>query len=206
MPEIKSLSHTHVEIMDYMMANPSMNLGDVARHFGYTQPWLSCIIHSDAFQTMLREKQNTAFHHTVLPIREKITQVAHQTLDKLANMLPNETDVRTVAQVADSMLDRIGFGSKPINGNTQINIQNNTLIAPNANSEEIARAREMLLAKNSSLGVTVHANPNGALPGESTPTLGSSILEGHFSPADGANHLAEEGLAVRAEGSREAAK
>lgn len=208
MAEIKSLSHTHMAIVDYLLGHPQVSLGDVARHFGYTQPWLSSIIHSEAFQAMLQEKQGYAFHHTVLPLREKMFNAAHIAMDKIVNMLPEETDVRTVAQVADSMLDRLGFSSKPIGGavgNLTINQQNN-MIVPNANAAEIQAARALLEAKrNPALGVPVNGLPFAlALPRESITEVGETVGSRNLPPAGGEDTSRESGPAVREEGTREA--
>lgn len=120
MPEIKQVSIKHNEIMDYLMANPTIKLSDVASHFGMTQAWLSTVIHSDVFQTLLKSKQDIAFHHTILPLREKIERVAHQALDRVLETLPFETEVSQVAKVAQNALESLGFGAKPIGpgGNT----------------------------------------------------------------------------------------
>ena len=112
-PGVQRVSTKHVEIMNYMLLNPTHKLADVARHFGLTQPWLSCIIHSEAFQARLAEKQGEIFNGTVLPVKEKIAALAHQALDQIADRMPMMKD-ETVAAIADSTLDRLGFGSKAL--------------------------------------------------------------------------------------------
>ena len=200
MAEIKSLSITHVSIMDFLMANPTMHLSDVAKHFGYTQPWLSQIIHSDAFQNMLKEKQNIAFHHTVLPLREKITQAAHQALDKVMNLLPQETELRTVKDVAESMLDKIGYGSKGIPAGATINQQNN-FIMPNATSEEVAAARALMLSRRpAGLGVQVDGvSVPITLPRESFTSVGEAVGSGNLPAPSGENSSGEGGDRLREE-------
>lgn len=194
--EIKAVSHTHAAIMDYMLANPTVHLGDVAKNFGYTQAWLSQIIHSDAFQAMLKEKQNVAFHHTVLPIREKMTELAHMALDKTLQLLPQEVDVRTAQDIAEGMLDRLGFGAKPIGGTGGVNLtvnQQNNMIVPNTNAAEIAAARELLAARSATaLGVQVDGvSIPLALPRASSSQMGEAILEGSVSPSGGEDSFGE---------------
>lgn len=128
--------------MDFLMSSPKVSLGEVAQEFGVTQPWLSCIIHSDAFQSLLREKQNVAFHHTVLPIREKMLNVAHQALDKLVETLPFELEPRNLSAIAGDVLDRLGFTSKV--PTVQFNQQNNHVTILR---EEIDAARALLGAQ-----------------------------------------------------------
>lgn len=175
MGEIQRLSIRHEAIMDYLMANPCVPLSQVAQTFGVTQPWLSQIIHSDAFQSMLKTKQEIAFHHTVLPLREKMTNIAHMALDKLAQTLPTETDVGTINKVAEGVLDRLGYSSKTpavVVNNTQ-NVQVNTL------RSELEEARLLLgKAEKPKLGVTIDGSalPIGlpALSNEGAPSMGEA--------------------------------
>lgn len=151
MAEIQKMSHTHVDILNYMLANPLVRLQDVARNFGYTQPWLSSIIHSDAFQRMMGERQDVIFHHTVLPLKEKMTHLAHVALDKLGERLENENDTDTLKDSATAMLDRIGFSPKvapAINTTLQVAII--------AQREALAEARKLI------------------------GTVAKPVLEGHF--------------------------
>lgn len=141
MAEIEKLSVRHQTIMDYMIVNPTHKLGEIANHFKMTQAWLSCVIHSDIFQAMLKQKMDEAFSHTVLPIRDKMEAVAHIALDKLAESLPMETDVRVINAVAENVLERIGFSSKP--GSTVIN-NNGGNVQVNCLRSELDEARALL--------------------------------------------------------------
>lgn len=172
MAEIQSVSIKHEMIMDYLMAHPNIRLGDVAASFGITQPWLSQVIHSDAFQLKLREKQGIAFHHTVLPIREKMLAVAHQALDKIAEQLPMETNVKTLNDVAENVLDRLGYGSKGVA--TSVQVTNNTQI--NVLRDELEEARELLYKKRTnSVEVVIDGiSAPIALPVQNTPTMGEA--------------------------------
>lgn len=147
MPEIKTVSVRHNEIMDYLMANPTRRLGDVAAHFGLTPAWLSCVIHSDAFQNLLKEKQDIAFHHTILPLREKIEHTAHRALDRLADMIEMETETTTLNKVANDSLERLGFGSKPHGGG--INVFNGPVQINGELRSELEEARALIGAKSS---------------------------------------------------------
>jgi len=170
---IKRVSIKHEAIIDFLIANPTMRLRDVAAHFGVTQPWLSCIIHSDAFQTLLREKQGVVFHHTVLPIREKMMNIGHMALDKLAEQLPMETDTRTIANVAESVLDRLGFGTKGAVVNINNTVQNTQV---NVLRDELEAARALIgKTERPRLEVVIDGERTGvALPVPSQTDLGAS--------------------------------
>lgn len=205
MAEIKSLSICHQAIMDYLMAHPTERLQDVAKAFGYTPAWLSQIIHSDAFQVMLKEKQGIAFHETVLTIKDKMMVTAHAALDKLNDMLPSIQDPRTINDITENMLDRLGFGAKPINGNVTINQQNN-MVVPNTNAAEIAAARKLLEARRvSALGVALdgHGVPI-ALPREGQASVGEALSDSRVLATEGEYTEGEGRDQIRTEGSLEA--
>lgn len=193
MAEIKQVTIRHMAIMDYLMANPTVALGEVARHFGITQPWLSSVIHSDAFQAILKDKHEVAFHHTVLPLREKITHVAHQALDKLAQQLPLETDLRTINNVAENVLDRLGFGTKGAVVINNTNVQNTQI---NTLASELEEARALLgKAERPKIGVTIDASgkiPTLALPHESAPNLGETNFSAALFTGDSEVAFSEE--------------
>lgn len=206
---IKFLSISHEAIMDYLMGHPSVRLGDVAAHFGYSAGWLSQIIHSDIFQTRLKEKTDIAFHHTVLPLREKMQAAASMAMDKIIENLPNEPDLRTVSSVAEGMLDRLGFSSKPITpgGNLTINQQNNFVSLPNTTRDEIAEARKMLEARAQPLGVGVTVNGESlpiSLPRESVAVESEALPESHLPFAPWKDEAGKAGTEVRSECASEA--
>jgi hypothetical protein len=166
MAEIQRITVRHEAIMDYLLANPTQKLGDVARHFNMTQGWLSQVIHSDAFQALLSEKQNIIFHESVLPLREKMMNVAHLALDRLSETLPMETETRTLSQVAESVLDRLGFSPKnPGQGNvTEVNLSVSVV------RSEVEEARQFYGTRNANKaevlvnGVRAPIGLSGACP------------------------------------------
>lgn len=174
----KSLSIRHMEIMDYLMANPQTKMGDVAKHFGVTPGWLSQIVHSDAFQKMLSEKQGIAFHETVLSIREKMELAAHQTLDRLLEVIPTEQEASTLGNVAEGLLDRLGFGSKAGAPSTVIN--NNVTVLAN----ELREAQAHIYRRGATLEVGLGGKPV-TLSGEDSPAMGEANSQAAL-PAPGA--------------------
>jgi len=162
MSEIQAVSIRHEAIMDHLMAHPCVKLGDVAIKFGVTAGWLSQIIHSDAFQALLKEKQGVAFHHTVLPLREKMVAVANIALDRLMDQVPFETETKAMKDVADSMLEKLGFGSKQ--GGTVINDNSTHVTVLRAEVEE---ARKLL-------GKAERPQPGVIIDGERAPIAISS--------------------------------
>lgn len=179
MPEIQRVSIRHEAIMDHLMSFPCVRLGDVAKTFGVSQAWLSCIIHSDAFQGLLKEKQGVAFHHTVLPLKEKMLAVAHQALDQLTETLPLETEPKALSAIAGDVLDRLGYGSK--NPVVQFNQQNNIHVSDLRQEIEAAQALlgrgppPLEVAHNGDRATLALPGANGKIPGNGISGLGVPV-------------------------------
>jgi hypothetical protein len=122
-----------------------MPLSIVAATFQITQAWLSCIIHSDAFQSKLKERQDLVFHHSILPITDKMQAVAHAALDRLVERIPHEDEPKNLSGIAADVLDRLGYGA-PSKGATILNFnqQNNQHIHTSTLREEIVAAQALL--------------------------------------------------------------
>lgn len=128
--------------MNYMLANPTAPLRQVAAEFGVTQPWLSCIIHSHAFKTKLREKQEQLFGNLGASITEKLEAVAHQALDNILDHVSASNSSPAMSlEVADKVLHRLGYAptkvAQPAQANTQINVLT-------VSRDDLAQARQLL--------------------------------------------------------------
>lgn len=111
--QVLSLSHKHREILNYMVANPTEKLGDVAARHNVSQSWLSVLVHSDAFREALRKKQDEVFHPAMLTLQERLTGMAHLTLDKLGEEIDNgKLTAPQLLETSTSVLDRLGYGTK----------------------------------------------------------------------------------------------
>lgn len=127
MAEIKHLSHTHEAIMEHMVANPEESLESVAKRFGYTQGWLSQLIHSSLFQAQLHYRQDVSFSEAALSVKDRISHMAHQSLKRLNERIEfgslNNGELIDTAELA---LKSLGFGApkqQPVfQQNNQINV------------------------------------------------------------------------------------
>jgi len=113
--QIKKVSLKHDAIMDALIAHPERKLGLLAADFNVSQAWLSVIIHSDAFQIQLKEKQKEFFGAVVVPLREKLIGVAHLGVEKLGEVMENASttsDKQFIADTTDSILKNLGYSPK----------------------------------------------------------------------------------------------
>lgn len=51
------VSYTHEGMIDLIIMHPEMSQGQLAAHFGYSEPWISNILASDAFQAQLAKRR-----------------------------------------------------------------------------------------------------------------------------------------------------
>jgi len=147
-PVLKKVRVKHDAIMDFMLANPTLRMGQVAEHFGVSRAWLSVVVHSDAFQEQLRAKQEKLFGATVLPLREQVLGLAAMAVDKLSEAVEAadpQGDREYVADVTEMALKAAGLGPSKLPGTpvVQQNQQNNYYMV---DADALAEARERMRA------------------------------------------------------------
>lgn len=144
--QINKLAPKHHAIMDYMLANPQMKLKHVAEHFGVTQAWLSTIIHSECFQSLLSKKHEEIFKTTIIPLKDKIAGLAHRTVERLSDKVEVIEDPKALKDIGELALKSLGYGVKT-------NIQagdNANIMLGEANVNIIKQARDNMLRRQSS--------------------------------------------------------
>lgn len=131
MPEVQKVNYTHDAMIDTIIANPRISQGELARQFGYTQPWVSQIMSSDAFKVALRARSKEIVDPVlVASIEERFESVTRQALQIAEQKLATGSE-----KFALKMLD---VGSKLLNrGNTGVNIQNNFVVQVPAKSATV---------------------------------------------------------------------
>lgn len=137
--QIAGISPRHVAIADFLVANPQMKKSEIAAKFGVTPAWLSVIIHSDAFQALLRQKQNEAFSFLIAPIADKLNHIAHQALDRLSESVA-VMERGELFEAARFSIDRINYEGKPADKSSG-NVINVNVHTASAALLEQARAR-----------------------------------------------------------------
>lgn len=120
MAEIKQLRYTHEAIADFLIANPMASQGDVARFFEYSEPWLSQIIHSDAFQAYYRRLAQERGVIAVHSLPDKISGLAALALekatDRLASGTASESFINDTMETTLKALGYLGSGNGSNNG------------------------------------------------------------------------------------------
>lgn len=119
------LNFTHEALARFLLANPGPGqLSKAAEAFGYTKAWVSCIVHSDAFQALMRTLQSEANHEVIIDIPTKLRGAASLALDGLADSLEHALDSGQpilhrgfFADSAEMTLKALGYGATKITVN-----------------------------------------------------------------------------------------
>lgn len=149
--EVQKLSHTHEQILNWLVLNPHKSMRECADFFGYTQSWLSSLVRSDIFQAALRQRQELVANRVAQSIPERLSTVAQVALDKLATAVEKSEDPEFLLDASDKILHRMGYapvsarnpgGMQPGQQPAQV-VNNNTLVI---GASDLAEAREMMKA------------------------------------------------------------
>lgn len=161
MAEISRLSTTHEMLMNWLVLNPEKSLRECADHFGYSQSWLSQIIHSDIFQHALKEKQLAIGMRVAESIPARLRKAADIAIDKLSTHLETTEDPDFILDATDKILHRMGYapastrnpaGSPSQMGNS--GVQQNFFI----NAGDLAAARELMQLSAEANSMAIQAN------------------------------------------------
>jgi len=162
--QIKNLTPRHDVILDFLISNPSLKRGEIAREFGVTEAWLSTIIHSDIFQARLADRQDEFFSEAIVPLSAKIEALAYKALDVVEDHLNLQPSAELGLRTAELALKNSVFGTRAnlSNSGAGLNVENANIII--ADPQMLARARERL-------GAVASPSEQPTLP---SPTIGES--------------------------------
>ncbi len=142
MPEIKKISYRHEGVLNWLVANPHKSQGDCARALGYTESWLSTLIHSDMFQARLQAKCEEVGVECVHTIKNKLIGIAamslERTRERLERLGEREPSERFLLDTTKTVLAAIGY--VPSNGG--VKEQKHLHIHVPVSGEQIEAARE----------------------------------------------------------------
>lgn len=144
-PSIKKLSSRHHAILDCKLKHPEWTQRQIAAALNYTEAWVSIVVNSNSFQAMYREKYGEQFDQVVVPVRDRVTGVAVQALERVGEALQDGTHTPKFAlDTSNVMLKALGFvGSGAVQGeNVQINHYHGVDPSLLRESRERIRSRE----------------------------------------------------------------
>lgn len=126
---IQKVKYTHDAMVDLLIANPEVTQGQVADYFGYTQPWVSRVIRSDAFRERLAARKAEIVDPAILErVEARFEGLVERSLEILMEKLQpkNNPSSELALKTADLGARAMGYGAKQ--GPT-MNIQQNFVVA-----------------------------------------------------------------------------
>lgn len=112
MAAVQKLNYRHEHILDLMVSNPDLNKGDIARITGYSQPWISQVISSDAFLREYRRRRQLyveqVHERTISKLYDNVEK-AQERIGEYLNQPLEEQDPRLILDIKDKALHRLGY-------------------------------------------------------------------------------------------------
>lgn len=124
---ISRVKYTHDAMIDLMIAKPDITQNQLAAHFGYTPPWVSRIVNSDAFQARLAQRKGDIVDPALtLSIEEKLKALADKSLNVILDKLTLSENPDLATKALELTTKALGYGARD-RGAT--NVQNNFVVA-----------------------------------------------------------------------------
>jgi hypothetical protein len=106
MQQVIHIKFSHLEIMDAMIANPTVKNVELAEQFGFTPQWISCLVNSDSFQARLAQRKLELTDPLLIQtVNDRIRSTALRALDVINRKL----DANDSASLA---LETLGLTTK----------------------------------------------------------------------------------------------
>lgn len=118
--------YTHDAMIDLIIANPAISQNDIAKHFGYTAPWVSRIMNSDAFLARLAARKTEVVDPSlVASVEEKLRALASKSLDVVLEKLTVSNSAEIGLKALEISSKALGYGARQQN----LNVQQNFVVA-----------------------------------------------------------------------------
>jgi hypothetical protein len=110
---IEKIRYSHDAMIDYIIANPRARQNDIALAFGYTVPWVSRVIGSDAFQSRLAERRKELVDPVIVQsVEERLRGLAVQATEVIADNLAVTRDPDLAVKALEISAKALGFGAR----------------------------------------------------------------------------------------------
>lgn len=117
---ISRVRYTHDAMADLLIQNPTVTNAELAKHFGYTEPWVSRILNSDAFQQRLAERKNDLIDPTIVRnIEHKLKALTDTAIDVVHDALARTRNPDMAFKALDMGTRALSYGARAQNVNLQ---------------------------------------------------------------------------------------
>ena len=119
---IARVKYSHDAMIDLLIANPAISQNEIAANFGYTVPWVSRIMNSDAFQARLALRKEELLDPVIVAsIEEKFRALASKSLDVVLDKLSVTNSTELGLKALEISAKALGYGARQQNLSVQTN-------------------------------------------------------------------------------------
>jgi DNA-binding MarR family transcriptional regulator len=129
---IARVKYTHDAMIDLIIQDPGISQGKIAKHFGYTQAWVSRIFNSDAFQQRLAVRKHDLVDPSLaLTLDERMKALASRSADILLEKLEQSQSPDIALKTLELTTKALGYGARSQN----LSVQQNFIVPMPAKAE-----------------------------------------------------------------------
>lgn len=105
-------NYTHEALINQIIANPAISQRELARHFGYTEGWVSQILRSDALRELLAARKVEVLGPLFAEAEKRFEALAHRSIDVLMEQLDTKGSADVALKALDITSRAMGYGIK----------------------------------------------------------------------------------------------
>lgn len=137
---LEKVHYTHDAMIDIVIAKPDVTQRTLAEYFGYSEPWISRIFCSDAFQARLAARRGEVIIPGLLATFEErlkllatksielvMEKLEQKELDLITGEEKSTADIGTVFKALELSTKSLGYGARQTNVAIQNNLTVNTM-------------------------------------------------------------------------------
>ncbi len=124
---IAKISYSHDKMIDIMVANPRVKQGELAAYFGYSEGWVSRVMHSDAFKLRMAQRRVQIVDPIITAsVEERFAALAMRGLEVMQTKLDQPTELVSFAEAAKAVeLGGKGMAIGGFGARTQVDVHTN---------------------------------------------------------------------------------
>jgi hypothetical protein len=127
---IMRVRYSHDAMIDEIIAAPHITQRELAARFGYTEPWISQVINSDAFRERLAERKDEIVDPRLrMAVDERLRALVDKSLEVLLVKLEATQNMNVAIRALDVSTRALGYGVK--NSAPVTNVNNYVAFVPN---------------------------------------------------------------------------
>ena len=124
---IAKVSYSHEALIDLILAKPMLTQREMAKHFGYTEAWISQIISSDSFQVALTKRKDEVLNPLVkATVEERFKGLVGLSITILEEKLEAGRSAELALGVFNGASRALGYGAR----GPQVQVNNYVAVVP----------------------------------------------------------------------------